>query len=389
MNIRRFEANDTRSALRLVRSELGADAVILSNRSTENGIEVISAVDFDESLLLGLTPATKSGTDNEPAMPNEAVAATDAGSIENLRTEIQSIKTLVEHQLPAQGSETEDFDVATSVRFNQLIKLGFERELAVVLAKQLADSTSLGIGTDALHELLESRIGLASTSLLEDGGIAAFVGPTGVGKTTTIAKLAMQASLRFGAGSVALVSADDQRIGAQEQLERIAALLGIRLYGCQRASELPVLISKLGSTRLVLIDTAGVSQFDPRLESMLRNLRASSDSLNLVLTLAANAQSACLANTLQRYLPAKPDSLVLTKLDECLQLGPALSVLCKHKVALSMLSDGQCIPDDLRDARIALEWLARLTLNREDLQLDADPAIVSCGLQEERVHASI
>ncbi len=389
MNIRRFEADDTRSALRLVRSELGADAVILSNRSTEKGIEIISAVDFDESLLSSLKPSTRPEIDDEHSSQSAVNAGTDLGSIENLRTEIQSIKTLVEHQLPAQGSNTEGFDVATSIRFNQLIKLGFERELAIGLSKQLAESTRLSIGAGALHELLESRIDLATTSLLEDGGIAAFVGPTGVGKTTTIAKLAMQASLRYGAGSVALVSADDQRIGAQEQLERIAGLLGIRLYGCQRASELPMLISKLRSTRLVLIDTAGVSQFDPRLESMLRNLRASSDSLNLVLTLAANAQSACLENTLQRYLPVKPDSLVLTKLDECLQLGPALSVLCKHKVGLSMLSDGQCIPDDLREARTALEWLARLTLNREDLQLDTEPAILVNGLQEESVHASI
>ncbi len=389
MNIRRFEADDTRSALRLVRAELGADAVILSNRSTEKGIEIISAVDFDETLLSGLKPATRPEIDGEHSIQSSADAGTELGSIENLRTEIQSIKTLVEHQLPAHGSNTEGFDVATSIRLNQLIKLGFERELAIVLSQQLADSTRLSIGAGDLRDLLESRIDLASNSLLQDGGIAAFVGPTGVGKTTTIAKLAMQASLRFGAGSVALVSADDQRIGAQEQLERIASLLGIRLYGCQRASELPVLISKLGSTRLVLIDTAGVSQFDPRLESMLLNLRASSESLDLVLTLAANAQSACLENTLQRYLPARPDSLVLTKLDECLQLGPALSVLCHHKVGLSMLSDGQCIPDDLREAKTAFEWLERLTLNREDLQLDTEPAIMASTLQEESVHASI
>jgi flagellar biosynthesis protein FlhF len=187
----------------------------------------------------------------------------------------------------------------------------------------------------------------------DDRGITALVGPTGVGKTTTIAKLAARAVMRQGADQVALVSTDHYRIGAAAQLEHYGRLLGVRVYPAYDAESLRKVLEMLHGRHTIVIDTAGVAGNDPRLVQQ-REILADATDLRACLVLAANAQAQALDDAVRAYLPLKPHACILTKLDEAPNLGGALSVLIRHRLALDYTTDGQRVPEDIAtaDARV-------------------------------------
>jgi flagellar biosynthesis protein FlhF len=186
---------------------------------------------------------------------------------------------------------------------------------------------------------------------LETGGRVAFVGATGVGKTTMLAKLAVRWILRHGPGDLALVASDTVRIGAQDQMQALGQLLGVPVHVPERFEALPELLSRLGRHRLVLIDTPGSSLRDAQLSARLAVLANCASKLETALVLAASTQAGALEEAVQRFKPANPGSCLLTKLDEATSLGGALSVLIRARLPLSYTSDGQRVPEDLRPAR--------------------------------------
>jgi flagellar biosynthesis protein FlhF len=177
------------------------------------------------------------------------------------------------------------------------------------------------------------------------------VGPTGVGKTTLMAKLAARWVMRHGPRDIALVSADAVRIGAQEQMHTLGRLLGAPAYAVEGIGELAGLLETLGNKRLVLIDTAGLSQRDARLASELEMLAAAHPNLQTTLVLSAAAQAGALEESIERFAPARATSCVLTKLDEATSLGGAISMLVRSRLPAAYCSDGQRIPEDLCPAR--------------------------------------
>ncbi len=240
-------------------------------------------------------------------------------------------------------------------------------------ARVLREMTRLGIEADVARRLVaelpeqinaeQARylpLGMLSRSLLVSGrdladveGITALVGPTGVGKTTTIAKLAARTVLRHGADQVALVSTDHYRIGAAAQLEHYGRLLGVRVYPAYDADSLRKVLELLRGRHTVLIDTAGVAGSDSRLSQQMEIFSGAGD-VRACLVLAANAQSQSLEEAVQAYLPLQPKACILTKLDEAPSLGGALSVLIRHRLSLDYTTDGQRVPEDIAsaDARI-------------------------------------
>jgi len=275
-----------------------------------------------------------------------------------MRAELGSLREMLEMQLSSLAwNDMERRHPLRARVLRELTRLGIDADIA----RQLADDLPEQISAEQARYL---PLGMLSRSVAisgrgdSDGGMTALVGPTGVGKTTTIAKLAARAVVRHGAANVALVSTDHYRIGAAAQLEHYGRLMGVRVYPADDAASLRQVLEMLKGKHTVLIDTAGVSGTDPRLEQQMDVLNevAHSDGIELrvSLVLAANAQSQSLEESVRAYVPLEPASVVLTKLDEAPNLGGALSVLIRHRLPLDYTTDGQRVPEDLAvaDARV-------------------------------------
>jgi len=416
MKIKRFVAADMRQAMREVREEQGPEAVILSTRRLDEGIEVIAAIDYDESLvreaarhgapLAAATGepvaamATAAAPTDVPPLPR-APAATAISKVATTKT--TSRRPPARAPMPAPDAAPSPsapvpaepvamhpmMERAVQDTARMRVELGSLREMLEVQLSSLAwndmerrqplrarvlrEMTRLGIEPDVANQLVAALpaqinaeqarylpLGMLSRSLTvsgrnlsDDQGVTALVGPTGVGKTTTIAKLAARAVLHRGVEQVALVSTDHYRIGAAAQLEHYGRLLGIRVYPAYDAQSLRKVIELLRDRHTVLIDTAGVAGSDPRLAQQLE-LFADSGDVRACLVLAANTQSRSLDEAVRAYLPLKPTACILTKLDEAPSLGGALSVLIRHRLPLDFTTDGQRVPEDIAtaDARV-------------------------------------
>lgn len=240
----------------------------------------------------------------------------------------------------------------------ELTEIGISQELSDYILKQLPDKVELGFARRFAIAGLSQYLLVTGDRWLDDGGRVAFIGATGVGKTTTIAKLAVRWVLRHGPRDLALVGCDTVRIGAQDQIQALGQLLAVPAYTPDNFESLPTLLSRIGDRhRLILIDTPGSSLRDPQLSTRLGVLANSASQLETALVLSGSTQAGAIEETVKRFAPANPACCVLTKLDEAASLGGALSVLIKARIPVSYLSDGQRVPEDLRPAR-ALELVS-------------------------------
>jgi flagellar biosynthesis protein FlhF len=189
-------------------------------------------------------------------------------------------------------------------------------------------------------------------SLVEAGGVFALVGPTGVGKTTTTAKLAARCIVRHGAHSLGLVSTDTYRIGAQDQLRIYAKILGVPVHVCHDEESLRGALSALAGKRVVLVDTVGMGQRDGRVAEQTAMLETCGARRLLLLNAAAQADS--LDEVAQAYRAGACAGAALTKVDEAVTLGGVLDVAIRHRAALQFITTGQRVPEDLHAASGAL-----------------------------------
>jgi flagellar biosynthesis protein FlhF len=209
------------------------------------------------------------------------------------------------------------------------------------------DLTATG---EALRRTLQEAVLPPRRDVMSQGGVVALVGPTGVGKTTTVAKLAARYALRHGYDQVALVTTDSYRIAAHEQLRTYARILGIPVRVANDENELRTTLDNLADRSLVLIDTAGMSQRDRRLAEQFRTLVAGAPAVQTYAVLAANTQAATLDEVVGAFQGAELDGCVLTKLDECTSLGGILSTIMERHLPLAFFSDGQRVPEDIYPA---------------------------------------
>ena len=388
MKIKRFFANDIRNAIRQVREELGPDAVILSNRNAEGGVEIVAAVDYDERLLnppeetpsaggavslKAREPATyeKPRTGSAPAaggaMSDPAVgrrSTTDgprrAMKIEwsqdpvlvDMRKELRQVRSLLENQLSglAWSDLMRRYPMYAEL-LQKLMKLGLNTEIC----RQVADAQDPHEDLQELwqHALacLEKQIPIASDDLIENGGVAALVGPTGVGKTTTVAKIAARYALRHGARHVALVTTDNYRIGAYEQLRAYGRILDIPVRMATNRDELREIMGDLYDRRLILIDTAGMSQRDDRIPEQLAFLSQQDDPIKVYMVLSTTTRLSALEEIVRVYSSIDIAACILTKVDETTSLGSAVSTVIAHNLPVAYVSNGQRVPEDIHPAR--------------------------------------
>jgi len=185
------------------------------------------------------------------------------------------------------------------------------------------------------------------------GGVVAVVGPTGAGKTTTIAKLAARWCLQHGSQDLALVSTDAYRIGARDQLMTYARILGTPMHAASGAKDLAQVLERLKSKKLILIDTAGMGPRDVRLAEQLAALQSGAARARVLLALPAQGEGHALEEIVKAFAPLKPLACILTKVDEAASLGAALSTILRHRLRIAYLCNGQRVPEDLHAALVA------------------------------------
>ncbi|MDN3639874.1 flagellar biosynthesis protein FlhF [Simiduia curdlanivorans] len=198
--------------------------------------------------------------------------------------------------------------------------------------------------------LLSQRIPTAGRDVIESGGVFAFIGPTGVGKTTTLAKLAVRFVIKHGAEGLAIVTTDNYRLAAHEQLNALGQILSVPVKVVSEGESLQQVLVNLSHKKLVLIDTAGLRHGDPKLKAQLEQLR-SAGKVNSLLVMAANSQLQMLKASYHAYGAAHPSAVILTKLDETPSLGEAIGLLLQHRLPLAYTTDGQEIPADIQIAK--------------------------------------
>ena len=448
MKIKRFFAKDIRTALDEIKVVLGADAIIMSNKKVDGGVEIVAAIDEDNiatipkakttqakpapikpiatndhalsepairtrsisedqvslsgfqdrlvkqqmqaqadqfiaqepanqrSRFEALTQAVeRRQSDNPPELPawaqtdpnslrsaavepsfkrsssdhHIASGMTDNGVLDELRQEMASMRQLLQHQVNGLvGQDTARRDPIRSLLLEQLVEIGFDAKIA----QQLVTDVPLGSDIDQAKRLISNammqRLKSTNNEVIEQGGIVALLGPTGVGKTTTVAKLAARYAMEFGSDQIALITTDSYRIGAFEQLNTYGIILGCPVKVAKDTQQLADALYQLRHKRLILIDTAGMGQRDLRLSEQLSTLvNTSHVNIRSYLVLPATAQRKVLQEAIEQFRKIPIVGCILTKMDEALGVGEVISVAIGHSLPIGYITNGQRVPEDI------------------------------------------
>lgn len=446
MVVKKYFGKTTRDALRQVREELGADALILSNRPTQGGgVEIMAVADADVANLASTlsTASSRHPPRNAPspahgtavnralartyAMPVEPLPAPSAPRLEpaferpelamprgfaqssptpqpqarprqpspapqqpvreaaprvqsqpriqnpprepqaplptdpvsmaselkQIGDEIKLLRSLLQSQLANFAwSDLENRAPNRIELFKQLLASGLSatliRQLIDKLPGQYNGDTALKWARSALlHNL---RCIDADIDILERGGIFALIGPTGVGKTTTVAKLAARATMKFGPQHVALITTDSYRIGAQDQLRIYGKILGVPVFSIQNEGDLALTLADLATRHIVFVDTVGMGQRDQRVAAQIDMFNAIDRPVDRILVMAANADGHTLEDVVRNYQGHGLSGCVLSKIDESVSLGASLDIVIRNRLKVCYVTNGQRVPEDLHAA---------------------------------------
>jgi flagellar biosynthesis protein FlhF len=369
-----------KEALARVRRDLGGDAVILSAHEIRRrrlfglGRQAVVEVTASDTMPLAATTPNKDRSGSKGATESTSASASPSFVHTTFGEELGRLHAMVvtlsrrghiDHLLP-------DLPAPLVPTYSQLI----EADVPEALTRQLVRHVALGLEPDQLANPESIRAALCEAvaqcipvappiqAFAGQRRVVALVGPTGVGKTTTVAKLAANYKLSHGM-RVGLITVDTYRIAAVEQLKTYAEIIDLPLAVVNDPSEIPRGLDELGAVDLVFIDTAGRS---PRDEVKIRELaeflaKARPDEVHLVLSAVTGQRS--LQAAIERFAAVPVDRLILTKLDEADSLGGVLAALGLSSRPLSYLTTGQSVPDDIEPAN--RNRLARLILKQEAL----------------------
>jgi flagellar biosynthesis protein FlhF len=411
MKLKKFFGLTSRSVLEQVRTELGADAVIMSNRPIPEGIEITAMASDAIDTILGEIPQSPRRAQSPEARPSQvakssptpqaaptmawqprASAHAEAPDYPTL-TDINdnaSVPTLMQTALPAGYATEIEQERAASItaqlaeevaamrtllegqvaqlawgdavrrqplraRFSrELMGSGYSPALAREITQHLPDDYTLERAQQWLLGVLAKNIRCAPSDadIVARGGVYALTGPTGVGKTTTTAKLAARCAVRYGSASLALLTTDNYRVGAQDQLRIYAKILGVNVQTVSDAQDLRQALDSLRGKRLVLIDTVGMGQRDQRVSEQAMLL--AQPQVHRLLLLNATSQGETLEEVVAAYDhrgadgKARVAGCVITKQDEAACPGQVLDIIIRHRLELHYVSNGQRVPEDLQ-----------------------------------------
>ena len=411
MRVKRYFAADMRSAMKLVRDEMGPEASIIANRRVAGGLELTAALDYEAPRLTPPTPgldaelkktqeriisaraslqagerpsagpsvnrqlfgdstrqAAEQGSSvarelldrlnserSAPeAQPTEAAhysQTTGSGAgdgMDVMRAEIAGLRDLLESQLGGLAwGQISQHQPRQASLWRRLVQLGLPAELCKVLLAKVADVSDNRQAWRLLLAHLAQGIPVMREEMIDQGGVIALVGPTGAGKTTTLGKLAARYVLKHGSQHVALVTMDTYRIGAHEQLRTLGRILNVPVRVVDEQNSLNDVLDEFAGKRLVLVDTAGLQAQDPQLRGQLSELAAQGERIRTLLVLAATSQYRVLKAAWHNYRSCDLAGCILTKVDEAGSLGEALGLAMEQRLPVAYVADGQRIPDAL------------------------------------------
>lgn len=382
MQVKRFFAADMRIAMKMIRDELGADAVITGNRRVAGGVELTAVLDYPMEPVAAKQPNAEleaelrktqariasahaevsaparsaAGQDRQlsPEKPAAAPAATQHSSfdssraVEAMQSELQGLRELIEMQLGsiAWGQEQSRRPQQAGL-WRRLQRIGLPADLSRSLLEKVSTVSEPRQAWRMVLAHLAQSIKVTKVEPLEEGGVIALVGPAGAGKTTTLAKLAARYVLKHGSQSIALASMDNYRIGAQEQLKTLGRILDVPVIQIDPTQPLSKSLESVARKRLILVDTAGLPASDPMMRMQLQALAERGIRSKNYLVLPATSQSQVLKATWHHYRPCGLAGCILTKLDEAGSLGDVLGLTISQHLPIAYLADGPRIPDDL------------------------------------------
>lgn len=375
MKLKRYLAPNMRKAMILVRDELGDDAVIMSTRKTNDGVEVVAAIDPEAQQFKEEVPTQARVSYQSPESDIQYGTAPMQSNTEiaKMADELKAVKQLLENQLSGLAwnqSETQDPNKIHLIK--RLVKLGIGWNLAQRLVSEVNANND-----QAWSEILgsiEAMVPVDEKDIIETGGIVALVGPTGVGKTTTIAKMASRFVMRNSSNQIALVTTDCYKIGAQAQLKTFADMMGVPVHVVNSEGEMYSLLSSLATKKLILIDTAGISQKDILLTQQLTKQKAGLNHIRNYLVMSAATQLSVMKDIVTSFEQVGLKGCILTKVDEALQLGNILTVLIENQLSLSYLSGGQRVPEDLEPVKARDLLDKAMVLGHQNQHLKEDEA---------------
>jgi flagellar biosynthesis protein FlhF len=301
----------------------------------------------------------------------------DGASGERVNEELRTLRRMLETQLAALAWNdlTRRAPLATEL-LRELTEIGFTRDVAAQVADALPPSVDFQAARRLAIARLADQLQTTGDRWIDYGGIVAFIGPPGSGKSSAVAKLAARWVMRHGNADLVLIGADRERLGAADEITQLGRLLGVRSYLCDAPEQLPELLARCGRARLILIDTAGAVAREPHLASMADDLVAVHPDLELAITVSACMQSGALEQVLDVLRRGGRRSCVFTHLDECASLGGALSAVIRAQLPVAYLCEGRRIPDDLRVAR-SLDLVSTAVLLAEKLGAAADEDLLT------------
>ena len=286
--------------------------------------------------------------------------------IESMSTELSTLRNLIESHF--QNSNTTDSPIESEAILQHLQSLGFSDNIINTIKQNCLMASDSDLNWFSAEEWLTEHINISSIDPVREGGVFAFVGMAGVGKSTTIAKIASQYAMTNGMEKIALLTLDHNRIGAKEQMKLVGFMLGIEVCEVLDKTELAIMLNTLNDYDLILIDTPGNNFQNDDFIDTINVLNSDDVSAQIFLTLSANSQSRAnelFCNTLAK----ETDGVIITKTDEALNLGEILSTVIESESEIVLLTDGQQIPNDLH--RITAKELLQSVLERKDANLTA------------------
>ena len=304
-------------------------------RSVTPEPKLMTSVAPEPKLITNVAPEPKLTPEPKPAF------------MQGILDEIHAVRAMLQCELATLSfADQQRRDPCGAAVLRHLLALGFTPQLARALLKKVTARDSEARMLRAVREVLERALPQApADQMIEHGGVYALMGPTGVGKTTTVAKLAARAVVRHGAKRVALLTTDGYRIAGFDQLRIYARILGVTVQSIKEEGELRRTLDEFKDKHLVLIDTAGLGQRDQMLQEQFSLLAGGRAKRLLILN--ATCSSATLDDVVTAWRRVGVDGCIVSKTDEAVNLAVALDAVMRHRLPLHYVTNGQRVPEDL------------------------------------------